>query len=168
MPHSLPTSEPEGAGRPPLQVAVDPQGRLLLLPRVVQVHAAGEAQLVLGQAQLLEGLLRGHEPEVLRGKGRSGGTGARLSPPPSTCTLTPSFMIRVPCRSRGFLGSGSSPVEKGAGMGAGHPPRHGPAPARCALPCVPCAISRFSSPSEMPTGMLGLVGSVTVSPLAGM
>lgn len=36
------------------------------------------------------------------------------------------------------------------------------------LPRIPCAISRFSSPSEMPTGMLGLVGRVTVSPLAGM
>lgn len=36
------------------------------------------------------------------------------------------------------------------------------------LPIIPCTISRFSSPREMPTGMLGLVGSVTVSPLAGM
>lgn len=47
----------KGGAGPPLQVAVDAQGHLLLLARVVQMHAAGEAQLVLGQAQLLEGLL---------------------------------------------------------------------------------------------------------------
>lgn len=52
----LPPPEP-GVGHPPLQVAVDPHGRLLLLARVMEMHAAGEAQLVLGQAQLLEGLL---------------------------------------------------------------------------------------------------------------
>lgn len=46
-----------GAGHPPLEVAVDAQRHLLLLARVVQVHAAGEAQLVLGQTQLFEGLL---------------------------------------------------------------------------------------------------------------
>ena len=43
--------------RLPLQVAVHAHGCLLLFARVVQVHTAGEAQLVLGQAQLLEGLL---------------------------------------------------------------------------------------------------------------
>lgn len=48
---------PEGVGYPPLQVAVDPQGCLLLLARVVQMDAACEAQLVLSKAQLLEGLL---------------------------------------------------------------------------------------------------------------
>lgn len=86
-------------------------------------------------------------------------------------TLTLSFMIRVPCSSRGFLALGSSPEGKGAGIGAVkgfltqlRPPH----PALCTLPRIPCAISRLSSPSEMPTGMLGLVGSVTVSPLAGM
>lgn len=53
----LPPPRARSGVHPPLQVAVDPHGRLLLLARVMEMHAAGEAQLVLHQAQLLEGLL---------------------------------------------------------------------------------------------------------------
>lgn len=52
----------------PLEVVVDPEHGLVLLARVLDVHAAGEAQLMLRQPQLLQGLLRGNQPETLRGK----------------------------------------------------------------------------------------------------
>lgn len=57
-PPRVPCTHGEGRpGRLPLQVAVHAHGHLLLLACVVQVYTAGEAQLMLGQAQLLEGLL---------------------------------------------------------------------------------------------------------------
>lgn len=57
VPLFLPAPGPGRVGYPPLQVAVDAHGCLLLLARVVQMDTAGEAQLVLGETQLLEGLL---------------------------------------------------------------------------------------------------------------
>lgn len=52
----------------PFEVVVDPEHGLVLLARVLDVHAAGEAQLVLRQPQLLQGLLGGNQPETLGGK----------------------------------------------------------------------------------------------------
>lgn len=143
-------------------------GHLLLLARVVQVyHTAGEAQLVLGQAQLLEGLLR-IQAEILWGK--SGSRLAETAPQPHGDCSTHTILHDqgAVAEPRGFLASGSSPVRWGTGQhssGVTCPAATLPPKPHRGWPCrSPCTISRFSSPSEeIPTGMLGLVGSVTPS-----
>lgn len=40
----------------PLEVSVDPVKRVAVAVRVVELHAAGEAELVLVEAELLQGL----------------------------------------------------------------------------------------------------------------
>ena len=40
--------------------------------RVLELHPAREAQVVFAEAQLLHGLLRGHQPQALQGEGRRG------------------------------------------------------------------------------------------------
>lgn len=100
------------------------------------------------------------------GQGRRG----RTPPPPVMAGTHTVLHDQGAMQEPGLLGVREQPCGAGAAVravsgatcpAAAPPPLNGPCRS-------PCAISRFSSPSEIPTGMLGLVGSVTVSPLAGM
>lgn len=50
----------------PLEVCVDSVKCVVVAVRVLELHAAGEAQLVFVEAQLLQGLLRRHQLQALR------------------------------------------------------------------------------------------------------
>lgn len=52
----------------PFEVVVHTEHGLVFFPRVLNVNAAGEAQLVLCKAQLLQGLLRRNQAEALQRK----------------------------------------------------------------------------------------------------
>ena len=64
----------------PLQVRVDAVQGVCVTVRVLELHPTGEAQVVFAEAQLLHGLLRGHQPQTLQGGGRRGkGKGLSIS-----------------------------------------------------------------------------------------
>jgi len=52
----------------PFEVVVDTKHCLVFLPRILDVNAAGETQLMFRKAQLLQRLLRGNQAEALQRK----------------------------------------------------------------------------------------------------
>lgn len=50
----------------PFEVVVYTKHGLMLLPRILDVNAAGETQLMFCKAQLLQSLLRRHQTEALQ------------------------------------------------------------------------------------------------------
>lgn len=108
----------------PLEVCVDAAECVSVTVGVVQLHAAGEAQLMFTEAQLFESLLWRNQPQTLHTHTYIQRRGNYWYPKPHISQinyenqpkelwwLTLSFIINVPCMVRGLLASGNGPARK--------------------------------------------------------
>ncbi|KAG7257818.1 hypothetical protein CRUP_018749 [Coryphaenoides rupestris] len=86
-------------------VCVDAVQGVGVAVRVLELHTACEPQVVFAEAQLLQGLLRGHQPQILQGEGRVGeergdGRGrwnSILAASPCTSNMLRGSAMRISC-----------------------------------------------------------------------